>query len=150
MQITTPTMTDLFDQLGLPSEPQDMKAFIKQYAPLDNSLKLADAPIWNESQAAFLKVNLRNDSDWALLIDSLNAQLRDHPDAQSLPQAEEPPEPVGEGNVHAARRYNAAAQHFAETQDVTAQARAAAPQSKAEARDLLDAERTAAAKSAGE
>lgn len=149
MDTSPKEMSELFAQLGLPSSPDEIKAFIKRYQPLDNKLRLADAPIWNDSQASFLKEKLRDDSDWALLIDSLSAQLRAHPDPGSLPQAEAPEEPVGEGNLAAARRYNEAAQVYVASHDVTAEARAAAPQTPAEAQALQAAERAAAAPAAG-
>lgn len=97
-------MPELFAQLGLPSSPEDIKSFINQHRPLDDNTRLADAPIWNSSQAEFLKEKLRDDSDWAMLIDNLSAQLRAHPETGSLPHVGSREEPVGDGNVAAARR----------------------------------------------
>ena len=150
MDTSPKQMPELFAQLGLPSAPDDIKAFVKRYRPLPDHLKLADAPIWNDSQASFLKEKLREDSDWALLIDSLSAQLHAHPDSGSLPQAEAPADPIGEGNVAAARRYNEAVQNHVATHDVTAEARAAAPKTTAEAQALQAAERAGAAPAAGQ
>lgn len=92
MELTTSTMTDLFDQLGLPSSPREVTAFIARYRPLRSDLRLTDAPFWTDSQAVFLAEGLRHDSDWALVIDTLNARLRIHPQPDDLPQAtpEEP------------------------------------------------------------
>ena len=87
MDTSPKQMPELFDQLGLPSAPEDIEAFVKRYRPLPDHLKLADAPIWNDSQASFLKEKLREDSDWALVIDNLSAQLRTHPDTSSLPKS---------------------------------------------------------------
>ncbi len=84
-----------------------------------------------------------------LLIDNLNAQLRAHAESGSLPKADAPADPIGEGHVAAARRYNEAAQKHAATHDITAEARAAAPKTPAEAQALQAAERAGAAKSAG-
>jgi Protein of unknown function (DUF2789) len=150
MDTTPKQMTDLFAQLGLPCEPADIKAFIQRYRPLDDKLRLADAPIWNDSQAAFLKEKLKDDGDWAMLIDSLNAQLRSHPATDSLPQAEPDAQNEGEGNVTAARRYNAATQAYVDSHDVTADARAAAPRTLQEAQAMQAAEAEAAARAAGE
>ena len=47
----------------------------------------------------------------------------------------------GEGNYEAARRYDEAQQDFVESGKVDQAARAAAPRSKAEQADMLDAER---------
>jgi hypothetical protein len=87
MELKTVTMSDLFDQLGLPSSPRGMAAFIARHRPLRGELALADAPFWTNSQAAFLKEGLRHDSNWALAIDALNAQLRVHPQPDDLAQA---------------------------------------------------------------
>jgi Protein of unknown function (DUF2789) len=70
------TMEDLFAQLGLPSEAQAIVDFVRQHRPLPDDLRLSEAPFWTASQAAFLRDQLREDADWALLVDSLNAQLR--------------------------------------------------------------------------
>jgi len=67
---------ELFEQLGLPSDPASIEAFIKAHAPLHDSVQLADAPFWTESQASFLREELREDADWAELVDQLNAALR--------------------------------------------------------------------------
>ncbi len=155
MDTSPKQMPELFDQLGLPSAPEEIETFVRRYRPLADHLKLADAPIWNDSQASFLKEKLHEDSDWALLIDNLNAQLRAHPDSGSLQKADAadaadaPAEPIGEGNVAAARRYNEAVQKHAATHDITAEARAAAPRTPAEAQALQAAERVGAAAAAG-
>jgi hypothetical protein len=81
------TMQDLFAQLGLPSAPQQIQAFVQQHRPLDAAIPLPDAPFWNPAQAALIRQKLSEDSDWALVVDGLNAQLREHPDAAELRQA---------------------------------------------------------------
>ncbi len=81
------TMPDLFAQLGLPNEPHQIRAFVQRHRPLDPALRLKDAPFWNPSQAALIQQKLSEDSDWALLVDGLNAQLREHPDPADLSQA---------------------------------------------------------------
>ncbi|NLF55967.1 MAG: DUF2789 domain-containing protein [Thauera phenolivorans] len=67
---------ELFEQLGLPSDPASIEAFIKAHAPLHDGVLLADAPFWTEGQASFLREELREDADWAELVDQLNAALR--------------------------------------------------------------------------
>jgi hypothetical protein len=140
------TMEELFAQLGLPCAPADIKAFVRQHRPLPDHLRLSDAAFWTESQAAFLREQIRVDDDWAILVDTLNAQLREHPTVDALPQVEAGDENEGEGNVTAARRYNEATQFFVSTHDTDRAARQAAPSDAAQARDMQDAERTAAAK----
>lgn len=140
------TMQDLFAQLGLPCEPSDISAFVRQHRPLADHLRLYDAPFWTDSQATFLREQIRVDDDWAVLVDTLNAQLREHPATDQLPQAEEAPPNEGEGNVSAARRYNEATQFFVSHNDPAVQARAAAPADAREAAQLREAERAAAAK----
>lgn len=64
----------LFEQLGLPSEPDDIKSFIEQN-PLSDVTKLHEADIWTPQQAAFLKDGIENDANWAEIIDELNLDL---------------------------------------------------------------------------
>jgi hypothetical protein len=81
-------LTALFAQLGLPDEPQEIKAFIRRHRPLSQTLNLSEAPFWNASQVAFLREQWhQDDGDWCVAIDELNAALREHPDPQELPQA---------------------------------------------------------------
>ncbi len=81
------SLEDLFAQLGLPNAPHEIRSFISQHRPLDLAIRLKDAPFWNAAQAALIQQKLSEDSDWALVIDGLNAQLREHPAAADLPQA---------------------------------------------------------------
>lgn len=69
---------ELFAQLGLPSHPDEVAAFVRRHAPLPAALALADAPIWTAAQAALLREKLLEDADWAELVDQLDAALR-HP-----------------------------------------------------------------------
>lgn len=69
-------MTHLFTQLGLPSEPQEIQRFIEANRPLDTRFTLHQAPFWSASQAAFLREQLEQDADWAILIDKLDSGLR--------------------------------------------------------------------------
>ncbi len=69
-------LADLFAQLGLGNDHAAIESFIRTHAPLHDSVKLADAPFWNDAQAAFLREQLAIDADWAELVDQLNAALR--------------------------------------------------------------------------
>lgn len=68
--------TDLFAQLGLPSDPHAIATFIGLHAPLADDLDLADAPFWSPAQASFLREQRLQDADWAELVDQLNLALR--------------------------------------------------------------------------
>lgn len=76
MDTTTPTLTTLFEQLGLASDQQSIDIFVQQH-PLQDEVKLIDAEFWTPQQAAFLKEGLRTDDDWAPVVDELNRLL--HP-----------------------------------------------------------------------
>lgn len=76
MESQTHTLANLFAQLGLPTEPSAMEAFIAAHAPLPDAIRLADAAFWTPSQAAFLKAEIAEDADWSAVVDSLNLQLR--------------------------------------------------------------------------
>ena len=69
------TLTELFDQLGLPSDPQSIDAFIARHRPLPEGKTLTQAPFWTDSQARLLKEKLADDADWAPVVDSLNVRL---------------------------------------------------------------------------
>ncbi len=69
-------MTQLFEQLGLPSEPTEIQRFIARHRPLPKTVGLAAAPFWNRTQAAFLLEQVDHDADWAGIIDRLDAALR--------------------------------------------------------------------------
>jgi hypothetical protein len=68
--------SDLFAQLGLPSDEPGIRQFIAAHAPLAPGLKLPEAPFWTPAQAAFLRESLQQDADWAELADQLSAALR--------------------------------------------------------------------------
>ena len=99
------TMQDLFDQLGLPNSTQPIDDFVRQHRPLPNDMRLADAPFWSDSQAAFLREKIREDGDWALLVDSLNVQLHET-DTNSTAQPQCPADPAdGDGMRTAAQTH---------------------------------------------
>lgn len=76
MDTVIPTLNDLFAQLGLPSETADIDRFIATHNPLPDSVPLADAPFWTPAQAAFLKEEVAEDSEWAELVENLSVRLR--------------------------------------------------------------------------
>ncbi|MGM0516153.1 MAG: DUF2789 domain-containing protein [Pseudomonadota bacterium] len=69
-------LSELFDQLGLPSDEQAIEAFIERHRPLPSDVALAEAPFWNDSQRRFLTESLADDADWAESVDCLDARLR--------------------------------------------------------------------------
>ncbi|MFW1676792.1 DUF2789 domain-containing protein [Pontibacter sp. JAM-7] len=70
------TFSALFQQLGLPSQHGEITSFIQAHRSLDPHTTLADAPFWSDSQSAFLREAISDDSDWAEVVDELDAQLR--------------------------------------------------------------------------
>jgi hypothetical protein len=68
--------TDLFDQLGLPSDAQAIAHFLALHAPLAADLRLHDATFWTPAQASFLKESLLQDADWSGVADQLSEALR--------------------------------------------------------------------------
>lgn len=75
MEANLHTMSNLFAQLGLPSEPAAVDSFIAAHRPLEHGVALYRAPFWTSSQRDFLKEEIIDDSDWAGVIDELNERL---------------------------------------------------------------------------
>jgi len=67
---------ELFNQLGLESDSSSIEGFIGRYSPLDESIRLEHAPFWTPQQAQLLGDALREDADWAPVVDQLNVLLR--------------------------------------------------------------------------
>ena len=67
-------MKGLFEQLGLPDDPESIEEFISTH-PLASDQPIDEAPFWNPAQAEFLREELCKDADWAEVIDELNALL---------------------------------------------------------------------------
>ncbi len=76
MQAQLHTMSNLFAQLGLPSEEAAVENFIAAHRPLENDIALYRAPFWSDAQRTFLKEEIIEDADWAAVIDDLNGRLR--------------------------------------------------------------------------
>jgi len=70
------TMSNLFAQLGLPSEQAAVENFIATHRPLENGIALYRAPFWTAAQRDFLKEEIIEDADWSAVIDELNGRLR--------------------------------------------------------------------------
>ena len=76
MDTSTHTMSTLFAQLGLPNSDEEIQRFIETHRELRSTEELADASFWNAGQAAFLREAIEDDSDWAEVVDQLDASLR--------------------------------------------------------------------------
>ncbi|HEX8593461.1 MAG TPA: DUF2789 domain-containing protein [Pseudomonas sp.] len=74
MELTTPTLATLFEQLGLESDQASIDAFVASHS-LPEDVKLSEADFWTEQQARFLKEELREDAEWAPVVDELNVLL---------------------------------------------------------------------------
>ena len=70
------TLSDLFKQLGLPADPGAIQDFIARHEGACVDCTLPHAPIWTESQRAFLQQAMAEDSDWALPAEALAGMLR--------------------------------------------------------------------------
>lgn len=68
--------SELFAQLGLPTDDAGIEAFLREHSPLAEDITLSNAPFWSPAQAAFLREEWRDDADWAPVVDQLNLALR--------------------------------------------------------------------------
>ena len=75
MEASIHTLSNLFAQLGLPSDESAIESFIKTHSHLASNVLLSDATYWTPAQASFLREEILNDADWAEVIDQLNARL---------------------------------------------------------------------------
>ncbi|MBW7472249.1 DUF2789 domain-containing protein [Marinobacter sp. M216] len=76
MDTSKHTLNTLFEQLGLAADEKSIEDFVARYSPLPREIALQDAPFWSESQSHFLEEGLEDDSDWAEIIDELDAMMR--------------------------------------------------------------------------
>ncbi|HWK54836.1 MAG TPA: DUF2789 family protein [Hyphomicrobiales bacterium] len=76
MQMKQLTMNALFAQLGLANSDEAIVAFLDANPHARLSAHLHESPIWNASQAAFLRQAILDDADWCNLVDQLDARLR--------------------------------------------------------------------------
>ncbi len=76
MDTSQHTINTLFQQLGLPSSDREIEQFVSKHKPLAKDIHLSEATFWTGPQAAFIKEAISDDSDWAAIVDQLDAQLR--------------------------------------------------------------------------
>ncbi|MDU8501565.1 DUF2789 domain-containing protein [Pseudomonas syringae] len=79
MEPTTTTINDLFVQLALDSDDESIDTFIASHL-LPDDVKLIDADFWTQRQADFLKEQLHEDAEWAMVVDELNVRLHKKPE----------------------------------------------------------------------
>jgi len=70
------SMENLFLQLGLDNSEQAIDNFI-QNNKLNHDQKIQEAAFWTSAQSAFIQECLSDDSDWAEVVDQLNALLHE-------------------------------------------------------------------------
>lgn len=68
-------LSNLFAQLGEPSDEASIVRFIETHGPLPDSQRCHEAPFWTPAQSRFLRESLHNDADWAAAADELNTRL---------------------------------------------------------------------------
>jgi hypothetical protein len=68
---------DLFAQLGLPNDNLSIHSFIQSHRPLSHDITLAKAPWWTPGQVSFIKEAIAEDANWAIVVDVLDALLRE-------------------------------------------------------------------------
>ena len=78
METQVHRMSDLFDQLGLPSDSQAIEDFISKNKSKTSNQSIDQLEIWTPAQAAFLKQAWVDDADWAEVVDELSARLSKH------------------------------------------------------------------------
>ena len=75
MYTSTHRFADLFSQLGLPSDPSSIDAFVAAHRPLPAGVRVSEADFWTTSQSQFLREALTADAAWAEVVDALAARL---------------------------------------------------------------------------
>ncbi|WP_062263838.1 DUF2789 family protein [Endozoicomonas arenosclerae] len=73
------TMNDLFDQLGLPSSDKEIDLFIAKHQRIPHQTKIQHADFFSDSQQAFIQQAYHEDADWVVVIEHLDALLREKP-----------------------------------------------------------------------
>ncbi|AOD14547.1 DUF2789 domain-containing protein [Xanthomonas fragariae] len=68
-------LSELFAQLGLPSDEISICNFIAEHSPLPGEMRLEEAPFWTPAQAQLLREERLDDADWIVTIDQLNIAL---------------------------------------------------------------------------
>ena len=75
MDLSSHNISGLFSQLGLPSTESEIDGFFATHA-IPHDTRLEDADFWTSVQSDFLKEGIAGDSEWAEIIDQLDARLR--------------------------------------------------------------------------
>ncbi|MFT5722755.1 MAG: hypothetical protein ACI9W6_003091 [Motiliproteus sp.] len=75
MDTSNHTLQTLFQQLGLPSEPEQIDQFICEHIAETGLDRLEGANFWSPSQARFIQEALALDSDWSEVVDELNQRM---------------------------------------------------------------------------
>lgn len=88
LNTTTPSLPNLFRQLGLPSDKAEIDAFVQSHQ-LPANMRLCDAPFWNAAQRQLLVEQMQADAPWSLAVDALNRALQK--DASEKAQTAETP-----------------------------------------------------------
>jgi len=74
MEMFNHSLGHLFDQIGLPSTPSAIEAFIESHQ-LATEEHLEEAPFWNASQLQFFQEARYQDAVWVELVDELDTLL---------------------------------------------------------------------------
>lgn len=74
MEIMTPSLELLFEQMGLESAQASIDSFVAAHQ-LPEGVKVSEADFWTDNQAALLKEKIQLDDDWAPIVDELNVLL---------------------------------------------------------------------------
>ncbi|SET73531.1 DUF2789 family protein [Pseudomonas graminis] len=74
MEIMTPSLELLFEQMGLESDQASIDSFVAAHQ-LPEGVKVSEADFWTHNQAALLKEKIQLDDDWAPIVDELNVLL---------------------------------------------------------------------------
>ena len=77
MTLSTQQLGVLFDRLGLDSDDQAIKTFIEKNRPIPRSTPLHEAGIWSQFQAAILEGAIKEDTNFAEMVETLEALLKD-------------------------------------------------------------------------
>ncbi len=76
MDTSAHNISSLFEQLGLAADEEAIRGFVRTHRPLAAAVSLDQAEFWSAAQAAFLREAIAEDSDWAEVVDELDAMLR--------------------------------------------------------------------------
>lgn len=79
MDLSNHNMTNLFNQLGLPSDEASIQQFIRDNSPIPADQPIYEASCFTDVQAAFLAQGLDEDSDWSEVIDTLHSAMSESP-----------------------------------------------------------------------